>query len=61
MFSVQFAVYLNFTQFEFHLILFNLKIGFHTLQKHQTIPTNATVSTDSDIVNALWLMRKIEF
>ena len=28
MFSVQFVVYLNFTQFDFHLILFNLKIGF---------------------------------
>ena len=33
----------------------------YTLQEHQTIPTNATVSTDSDIENALWSMRKIEF
>ena len=36
-------------------------IFYCTLQEHQTIPTNATVSTDSDIVNALWSMRKIEF
>ena len=31
---------------------------FNTLQEHQTIPTNATVSTDSDIENVLWSMRK---
>ena len=32
-----------------------------TLQEHQIIPTNATVSTVSDIENALLSMRKIDF
>ena len=31
----------------------SLRVSIFTLQEHQTIPTNATESTDSDIENAL--------
>ena len=33
----------------------------YTLQEHQTIPTNTTVSKVSDIENEWWSMRKIDF
>ena len=33
----------------------------NTLQKHQTIPTNATVSKVSDIEIQWWSMRKLDF
>ena len=36
-------------------------IDTYTLQEHQTVLTNATISRNSDIGNALWSMRNLVF
>ena len=38
-----------------------LKVYTHTLQEHQTVLTNATVSSNSDIVTLSWRSMRIFF
>ena len=51
--SVFGEIYFNLTGQKCVLFAGSLRVSIFTVQEHQMIPTNATVSTDSDIKNAL--------